>query len=86
MVTTARPCATNQTDADLDHVYEVTVQVSDGAGGSDTQAIAVTVTDVDEFDVGPVSDANAAANAVDENAPCLDPICPIDGCCRAVAS
>ena len=24
--------------------------------------------------------------AVDENAPCLDPTCPIDGCCRAVAS
>jgi DNA-binding transcriptional ArsR family regulator len=24
--------------------------------------------------------------AVDENAPCLDPTCPIDGCCPAVAS
>jgi hypothetical protein len=34
------------TDSGADNVYNVTVQVSDGAGGSDTQAIAVTVTDV----------------------------------------
>ena len=43
------------------------MQVSDGNGGADTQAIAVTVTDVDEFDVGAISDLNAAANAVNEN-------------------
>jgi CSLREA domain-containing protein len=36
------------TDAGLNNVYDVTVQVSDGAGGSDTQAIAVTVTNVNE--------------------------------------
>jgi len=35
-------------DADGDGVYEVTVQVSDGNGGTDTQAISVTVTDVNE--------------------------------------
>ncbi|MFM8274354.1 MAG: beta strand repeat-containing protein [Gemmata sp.] len=35
----------NPTDAGLDNVYDVTVQVSDGKGGTDTQAIAVTVTD-----------------------------------------
>ena len=34
------------TDANLDGVYEVTVQVADGNGGVDTQAISVTVTDV----------------------------------------
>ena len=28
------------------NVYDVTVQVSDGNGGTDTQTIAVTVTDV----------------------------------------
>ena len=56
------------TDANGDHVYEVTVQVSDGAGGTDTQTLFVTVTDVDEFNVGPVSDANAAADLVAENA------------------
>ena len=56
------------TDVGGDNVYDVTVQVSDGNGGSDTQAIAVTITDVDEFDVGAVTDTNAAANTVDENA------------------
>ena len=35
-------------DANTDNVYEVTVAVSDGQGGSDTQQIAVTVTDVAE--------------------------------------
>src|SRR5262249_36013573 len=33
-------------DANADNIYEVTVQVSDGAGGIDTQAIAVTITNV----------------------------------------
>jgi len=40
-------------DADTDNVYEVTVAVSDGRGGSDSQQISVTVTNVD--------DANSAA-------------------------
>ena len=34
------------TDAGGNNVYDVIVQVSDGHGGIDTQAIAVTVTDV----------------------------------------
>ena len=33
------------TDADSNNVYEVQVTVSDGAGGSDVQALSVTVTD-----------------------------------------
>ena len=40
------------TDAGGNNVYDVTVQVSDGNGGSDTQAIAVTVTNQNEFAVG----------------------------------
>jgi len=36
------------TDAGGNNVYDVTVQASDGKGGSDTQAIAVTVTNVAE--------------------------------------
>ena len=36
------------TDAGGNNVYDVTVQASDGHGGIDTQAIAVTVTDVNE--------------------------------------
>ncbi len=55
------------TDANGDHVYEVVVQVSDGTL-TDTQAISVTITDVDEFDVGAVTDANGAANTVAEDA------------------
>ena len=35
-------------DANTDNVYEVTVAVSDGRGGSDSQQISVTVTNVDE--------------------------------------
>ncbi|MFY9477244.1 MAG: cadherin domain-containing protein [Aquabacterium sp.] len=54
-------------DAGGNNVYDVIVQVSDGAL-TDTQALAVTVTDVNEFNVGPVSDANGAANSVAENA------------------
>ncbi len=37
------------TDFGTDNVYDVIVQVSDGQGGSDQQAIAVTVTDVNEI-------------------------------------
>jgi hypothetical protein len=54
-------------DAGSDNVYDVTVQVSDGTA-TDTQAIAVTITDADEFDVGAITDTDAAANAVAENA------------------
>ena len=57
----------SHTDADSNGVYEVTVQASDGTL-SDTQAISVTITDVDEFDVGAVADSNAAPNTVAENA------------------
>ena len=39
------------TDAGGNNVYDVIVQVSDGHGGIDTQAIAVTVTDVNEAPV-----------------------------------
>ncbi|MCW5623235.1 MAG: cadherin domain-containing protein, partial [Burkholderiales bacterium] len=57
----------NPTDVGGDNVYDVIVQVSDGAA-ADTQVIAVTVTDTDEFDVGPVTDGNATTNTVTENA------------------
>lgn len=55
------------TDANEDNIYEVTVEVSDGSL-TDTQSISVTVTDVDEFDVTAPNDADAAADAVNENA------------------
>ena len=34
------------TDADANNVYEVTVQVSDGAGGTDQQALSISVTNI----------------------------------------
>jgi VCBS repeat-containing protein len=54
------------TDANADSIYIVTVQVSDGTR-TDTQTISVTITDVNEFSVGTVTDSNAAANTVAEN-------------------
>ncbi|WP_419194997.1 cadherin domain-containing protein, partial [Novipirellula herctigrandis] len=61
------PDRESNTDDDLNGVYEVTVQVSDGTA-ADTQAISVTITDVDEFDVGSISDSNGTTNELNENA------------------
>jgi hypothetical protein len=36
----------------VNNVYDVTVQVSDGNGGSDAPAIAVTVTNQNEYQPG----------------------------------
>ncbi|MDH4324549.1 MAG: cadherin-like domain-containing protein, partial [Betaproteobacteria bacterium] len=52
----AAPDFENPTDVDLDNVYEVTVQVSDGVGGVDTQTLAITVADA--------NDAPVAANDI----------------------
>ena len=55
-------------DSGGNNVYDVTVQVSDGNGGSDTQAIAVTVTNVNEAPAissnggGPTAAVSAAEN------------------------
>lgn len=68
LVFTAAPDAEAPADANGDGIYDVVVQVDDGNGGVDTQAIAVGVTDVNEFAVGPLSDANIAANQVTEGA------------------
>ena len=58
------------TDAGGNNVYDVIVQVSDGHGGIDTQAIAVTVTDVFE-NAAPIITSNGggdtAAVSVAEN-------------------
>ncbi len=52
------------TDSGGNNVYDVTVQVSDGKGGTATQAIAVTVTSVNEAP----TDLSLSANTVAENA------------------
>ncbi|MBI5672418.1 MAG: DUF4347 domain-containing protein [Nitrospirae bacterium] len=52
------------TDSGGNNVYDVTVQVSDGNGGMDTQAIAVTVANANEAP----TDLILSANSVAENA------------------
>ena len=42
----AAPDFETPTDANGDNIYEVTVKADDGHGGTDTQAISVTVTDI----------------------------------------
>ena len=64
----AAPDYETPTDADTDNVYVVQVTVSDGTGRTAVQNLSVAVLDVDEFDVGPVTDVNGAANEVAENA------------------
>jgi hypothetical protein len=54
------------TDANADNVYLVTVQVSDGRGGVDTQAISVTVTNVNEV---PVITSNGGGDTAAVNVP-----------------
>jgi serralysin len=54
----------NPADFDLDNVYEVTVQASDGYGGSDTQALSVTITNV--VGVSPPPSNDATINGTDE--------------------
>ena len=48
--------------------YQVVVEVADGAGGIDTQAITVTLADVNEFAVARPADTDTAADAVAEDA------------------
>ena len=64
---TAGPDFESPTDAGSDNVYEVIVRASDGQGLTTQQTINVTVTDVDEFDVSGIVDANGSADQVPEN-------------------
>jgi len=50
-------------DSGADNVYEVTVRVSDGMGGSDTQALSITVIDVNDAPVA-VDDGYATTEDV----------------------
>ncbi len=54
-------------NGDFNGTDSFTYTVSDGQGGTDTATVTVTVNPVNDV-VGPVSDANAAANSVSENA------------------
>ncbi|MBU6240058.1 MAG: DUF2341 domain-containing protein, partial [Planctomycetes bacterium] len=47
--------------------HTITVRATSSDGSASTANYTVSVTDVDEFDVGAISDTNAAANSVAEN-------------------
>ncbi len=47
--------------------YSITVKATSADGSSSTQAFTINIGDVDEFDVGAVSDSDSAANFVMEN-------------------
>ena len=55
-------------DSNSDNVYEIQVTADDGYGLSTVQALVVTVIDVNESGIGPISDADAAPDFVLENA------------------
>ncbi len=48
--------------------YDITVRATSSDTSSTTQSFTIAINDVDEFDVTAISDSNAAANAVNENA------------------
>ena len=48
--------------------HSITVRAASADGSFSTQAFAIAVIDVDEFAVGPISDIDAGANSVAENA------------------
>ncbi|MFN7627831.1 MAG: cadherin domain-containing protein, partial [Pirellula sp.] len=47
--------------------HNITVRVTDTAGATYDEVFTVAITDVDEFDVGSVTDTNATANSLAEN-------------------
>ena len=57
-------------DAGADNVYEVTVRVADGNGGTDSQTIAVTVTNVND---APVNTVPGAQNTNEDTALVFSP-------------
>jgi Tol biopolymer transport system component len=69
------------TDAGGNNVYDVIVQASDGHGGTDTQAVAVTVTDVVENSVPTITSnggGNTAALSIAENATAVTTVTATD--------
>ena len=69
------------TDAGANNIYDVTVQVSDGSGGTDTQALAVTVTDVFENSAPTITSnggGSTAAISIAEHATAVTTVMAID--------
>jgi hypothetical protein len=47
--------------------HQVTIRATSADGSFSTQVFTINLTDVDEFDVGAITDTNAATNAINEN-------------------
>ena len=66
-------------DAGADNTYDVTVQVSDGLGGADTQALAVSVTDINEApEISSDGGGAAASISLSENATYVTTVAAVD--------
>ena len=57
-----------QLDREAASSHNITVRATSSDGSFNTQVMTISLGDVDEFDVGAVTDNDGAANAVDENA------------------
>ena len=55
-------------DHETDTSHTITVLATSADGSTSSQTFTIDVNEVDEFDVGPLSDVNAAVNSVTENA------------------
>ncbi len=55
-------------DREAGATRSITIRATSDDGSTVTQNYTITIHDLDEFDITPVSDSDAAANAVDENA------------------
>ncbi|WP_345326923.1 VCBS domain-containing protein, partial [Novipirellula rosea] len=55
-------------DYEIDTQHDITVEVTDTAGGTYLETFTITINDVDEYDVVALGDSDASANQVDENA------------------
>jgi protocadherin Fat 4 len=54
--------------------HDITIEVSDGAGSTYSETITIDVSDIDEFDVGAVTDTDNASNTIAENASAGDEV------------
>lgn len=61
-------------DSNSDSTYEVIVQATDGVGGSDFQLLNVTVNDLNEYTITPISDTDTANNELPENSTTGTPV------------
>jgi protocadherin Fat 4 len=55
-------------DAETEGSIDIAVTATSADGSTSTETFSINISDIDEFDVGAVSDSNTATNGVDENA------------------